>query len=597
MFGRYVHHLLKLQLLLAFGILSILYAVNGNGQTGGTVSLPPPVRLIPDLTETDTLRTWSTPKNWLVRNTSTKRTFFGIPGDLLTVGDGIYTPTGEPGPKCVEYKFDDANELTSTIPNPGQNVSFTVKKIDTIEELKQSLNVSAAASFGWGVFSGDAQFSFAKSGSYNSYSSYLFVRMTVQNATRLLKDRRMSAAGMTMIAAGWPVFLNRCGDQFVNGYRTGGEFAAIVRAESHSASEYSNTQAAVQASVNAILASADGQAEFKNQLETLNKSSKLEVIMIRKGSLGDIPGVGALIDAVQTFPCKVKDGDPCPGKPEGNPWVYELITQRYGSVNDFPPDFGSMNGVASQISALETISSWLDKAYKIRSDLNYISLHPEEFQDPKLDLVAKLFDENENRISTFDGLKDRCGQDAVSGCQLPSPPVFPNIQENWVGKGPKCSIWEITDENGNQYSETFEARGGNWLGYFDAGSGRPGATFSPPPAGIFSWPLLQTNEHVLKDSRGSIYRVNRSCNGNGCGWSYDPGDHPASPYGLRHQPRYDINGNRFRWYRKAERRDIDERYTAYYAVPVAASGAVCNSPAATNPGRSCRWYPQPEACH
>src|SRR5262249_685235 len=154
---------------------------------------------------------------------------------------------------------------------------------------------------------------------------------------------------------------------------------------------------------------------------------------------------------------------------------------------------------------------------------------------------------------------------------------------NWPGvKTEECMVWNKQDASGQDYKEVISGRP-NELHYQACAGGRPCAyppvAFSFPGPMVF-WPLYM-NVHTILHPRGVIYRVDYNCTGGGCPWSYDPGDHSI---GAEYQGRYDIIGDRsFRWYRLRQNPATNETYTAYFAVPDHATGAICKTDKAKKP--------------
>jgi hypothetical protein len=97
----------------------------------------------------------------------------------------------------MQYNADnEQNELVST---GGSSVSYTLRQIKSVETLKTTLNLSASASFGWGVYSGSAAFNFAREASLTRFSNFLFLRVEVQNGERVLQQSLLSNESLARI--------------------------------------------------------------------------------------------------------------------------------------------------------------------------------------------------------------------------------------------------------------------------------------------------------------------------------------------------------------------------------------------------------------
>ena len=111
----------------------------------------------------------------------------GLNTDVLVIGQGIHTATGEKGGLAVVYNHQPDEELTTVIENSGIRTRFDFHQIKSVEELKKSLRVDAAASLGWGIYKGDAAAEFFQSGSFTKYNNFLFIDIEVKNASKILK--------------------------------------------------------------------------------------------------------------------------------------------------------------------------------------------------------------------------------------------------------------------------------------------------------------------------------------------------------------------------------------------------------------------------
>ena len=506
--------------------------------------------------------------------------------DKLNIGDGFNSATAEPGARCIIYNDSDA-ELTTVITTPGQNVEFHLEQVQSLQQLEEMMNVHAAASFGWGIFSGDASFDFFKSGSYSSYSSYLFVDVQVLNATRQLKSKRLRADMKNLASSNLRAFVTRCGDEYIYGYRSGGQFTAIVQFESSSAQERQHTEAAISASINALVASGSGSVAFQNAIASLNQTSRQKVYILRKGDEGSLGNISQVVDTALVFPDKVKMNG-------GHPWTYALLTQSYQTAINFPNGV-DLTYVQNQGRSIAEYSKWLEQAYTIRSDLSYVLSHPDEFVIPDQAALHNAYDHNEEVIRDVLRLGEACRDNPRHACDVPTPPVFPNVALNWQGKPQgTCTVWKKRDANGALYSVTVDAKQFPYSTYQMCTANRP--CQYPPQPYPFPSSIYKTGYIPLPVASGVIYAVDHPHTGDGCGWCYDPGDH--NPGGAEYQARYDIveNGRAIRWYRMWQRQDCKELYRLYYAVPEIAVGTACNTPEAIKPSHDCRWYPQPESC-
>lgn len=341
-----------------------------------------------------------------------------IATDRLSVGDGFNSTTGEPGGNCAV--FDPGHEKDDLyVPGgvTGQKTVYDFYEITSLDQLKTALNVSASASFGYGIFSADASFSFMKSGSYNSYHNYLFVQIRVTNPTEILKKKSLSPAALQYAATNR--FFETCGNEFIYARTTGGDLTGIIELSSSSVEEHDKLSAAMNVAINGFLASGGGSASFSQAIDTVKNVAQTRVHIIRNGGLGDIPNIDTLQAAALKFPSSVQ-------LITGHPVIDVLITQPYTVTDNLPGNL-KFDLVKFQMDTLPRLASWLDEAYQIRGDLKFILDHPSQFYVKTAD-VSQLWNSNEDTIQSLLSQADTCRTKPATGCKLPPPPSFADVQ-------------------------------------------------------------------------------------------------------------------------------------------------------------------------
>jgi hypothetical protein len=338
--------------------------------------------------------------------------------DRLSIGDGYNSATGDPGGNCVAFNpSNEASELYVPGGVAGQRTLYDLYEITTLEQLKTSLNVSASASFDWGIFSGDASYQFMRSGTLNSYSNYLFVRVRVANPTEIIKRKSLSSSALQYASQGR--FFQTCGNEFIYARTTGGDLTALVEFSSNSTTEHEQVSTSVNLAVNGFLASGGGGVAMSQALDQLKSVSRTRVHIIRNGGLGDIPDLSALKTAALAFPKSVQ-------LVSGHPVVALLLTQPYTTTDNLPADL-NFDLVRYQMDTLPRLAAWLDDAYKIRGDLKYILDHSSQFFIKTSD-VSVLWNKNEDLIQSLLSTAEVCRTAPQTGCKLPPPPDFADIQ-------------------------------------------------------------------------------------------------------------------------------------------------------------------------
>ena len=293
-----------------------------------------------------------------------------IATDRLSIGDGYNSATSEPGGNCVAFDpGHESDDLYTPGGVTGQKTLYDFFEISSLDQLKTVLNVSASASFGYGVFSGDASTSFMRSGTYNAFNNYLFVRVRVTNPTEMLKKKSLSRAALQYAAENR--FFETCGNEFIYARTSGGDLTGIIEISSSSVEEHDKASASVNVAVNGFLASGRGSAAFSQALDSLKSTTQTRVHIIKNGGLGDIPDIDSLKTAALQFPGSVQ-------LTSGHPVIALLITESYVTTDNLPSTL-NFNLVRFQMDTLPRLAAWLDQCYQIRGDLTYIQSHPSQF--------------------------------------------------------------------------------------------------------------------------------------------------------------------------------------------------------------------------
>ena len=417
-----------------------------------------------------------------------------VPTDRLLIGQGLNSATGEQGALCVAYDPDkEASELTSAAGNEaGQKVSYVLQQVTSIESLKKAAKVDASASFGWGVFSSDATASLISSGEFTQYNNFVYAEISVYNAFQALKSRNLRAQpALAWAKAGPDVFVDHCGDEYIYGRQTGGDFAAIIQFSSTNESDQQTVSGAINI---AIAPFGGGSADFMSALQKLQRISTSRVMVVRNGGMGDIPDVADLVEAVRKFPDAVK----------AHPVVIGLATDSYKNVDNIPRNV-TFGVVTNEARTLAVIAGYLDQAYQNRANLTFIIRNPTQFVINSPADLTKAWNENEQIITDQLDKATSCHDDAPKCGKAPAPPSFPTFAPQRTGSGPESPPkdpqydlrWVTQDEHGRPYAQTFvidQYRNYKNGGYVDQGS------------------------FYLTDQQGSIQSVDYTCDDTPNSW-------------------------------------------------------------------------------
>ena len=347
----------------------------------------------------------------------TKTVLFNVPGEdssmALLPGQGLNHIDWTPKGFCTDTQHFQTQSGQST----GQFVEFRLLEISSVSALRESLNVTAAASFQASVFGRiSARMDYAKSVNKNSQSRYLLVHTRVGNQLNLATQFRFRPEAKALLQQGdTKRFLENCGTQFVYGYRTGGEFFALFEFEFSSTEEDRKFGMAIQATGMSWKAS----AEVNAALQKFNLQARTHVSIYRMGGAGVLPDVTDIRSFALQYPTMVNTLH--------NHFVtLELITKDYSGVE--PVNLAPNPGlVIRQDQVINQLARDRDRAMEVLNSVRYIKLHPQEFE--AISMQTQL-DQGEAQLTAYiNGVNQsavNCFADLLQGCVLPTL-SFPSV--------------------------------------------------------------------------------------------------------------------------------------------------------------------------
>ncbi len=321
--------------------------------------------------------------------------------DIMAFGAGFDAVSGDVKGDCVLR-----TEPESTTVGQGQDVSFFLELITDSVQLAKRLEVSASASLKVGLGGGSAKAKFVADQKINSYSAFLLVHVVVKNPTKRIRDVRLADSARELLATGKREgFRRRCGDEFLVGITTGGEFLGMIEIESRDETDKKDISAKVRASGLTWKAS----AEFHSAVERITAQRNTKVTVFRKGTQESIPiELKDMIDQAKDFPKLVAGA---------NAYAYSASFQSY-EVLDLPPTANPID-IKAQAYVVERMAAEHMRYQNMLNNIEYVLDHPEQFE--QLDRAALSTKANELRgaLNRIIESASKCF-DNYQLCQLPT---------------------------------------------------------------------------------------------------------------------------------------------------------------------------------
>ncbi len=342
-----------------------------------------------------------------------------LPGDddsyALTIDQGYNSVTNRSAGHCVEL-----GELRTQSGNVlGQSAEFQLLEISTESALRESLDITASGSLSFGFFGGgSARVKYANSVNKNSQSKYLMVHTRVSNQLELASSFKFTSEALQLIQRQGAAkeFVRQCGDEFVFGRRTGGEFYALFEFEMHSDEEGKQFSTAVSASGLGWKAA----GEVNKALSQFNMFSQTQVRMLRIGGTGDFPQVSDISEFARTFPTLVE------ATRGGAPVTLSLLTKDYSGVS---PVDGMPNEVAltRQRIVVERLAKMRDNAMEELRTLDFVRENRDIYRSDPGALLGQWELQLNQYLNRVMEATLACFQDIWQSCDLPTDVQMPNL--------------------------------------------------------------------------------------------------------------------------------------------------------------------------
>jgi hypothetical protein len=300
----------------------------------------------------------------------------------------------------------------------GQKVSFKLRQITSSSELAKELEISASASLRATFGGASAKATFASSQKINQFSIYLLVQVRVTNPTRRLRDVKLTNEASELLKGqGLEAFRKRCGDEFLSGITTGGEYLAILQANTSSDEEQKKLSISMNAKGAGGMWSAS--ASFRSSLEQISQEHSLEVTSFQQGGdESEVPDkVEEIIKRAVNFPKQV-EGDKA--------YACSAFFQDYKTL-DLPQGMNPID-VEQQKNVIEKLAEYYLSYSDVLSSIEYVTKNFDQF-DADAFVLAVLSQKANDIRKIMNMLRDsasNCFNDYRS-CNLPENIVLPVV--------------------------------------------------------------------------------------------------------------------------------------------------------------------------
>jgi hypothetical protein len=332
--------------------------------------------------------------------------------DGMKIGLGYDQLSGEITPSAG-VKGDSVTPIQQA---KGQKISLDCVTIEDIESLSKQLGVSVAAGGSYMGFSASAKVDYVNSCNFSSYSTYVLVKVSVQNVFESMDNPIFNEDSIELISNGNTArFRERFGDCFISGIKTGGEFFAIYQITSTSQTDRESVAVKVHAAYRTVGAGADLDVAVNTANEHTKNRTEVQIHVFRLGSIQEIPmNPSEIMTHAKRFPKDVT-GE--------NSYPFAVLLQPYNRLES-PNDRFNFYELQQQQDALQDMARRRFNLLKLKNDIAFILKYPSDFQNPDgsavdVNHLTSIGTKVSTAINDLQRKAAACARDATS-CDIPS---------------------------------------------------------------------------------------------------------------------------------------------------------------------------------
>lgn len=255
----------------------------------------------------------------------------------------------------------------------GQRIRYQVEKVDSMSELKATLDIGASASFSGLLGSGSAKARFVGSQEVSAFHVHLVVRCTVDSGRTGLGRFALGQEARDLLA-GEPVdlpgFHRRYGDEFVSAVTTGGELVVLYEFRTTSATHRRQVSAALEGAIGGV----KGQGDLAETFQRIQSTTRVHLELFVDGGHGTLPRLDAqeILEFSRTFPERLREG--------AGAVILREETTDYQAAEGFPAHLDLP--YADNRLLLDELAHLYDAITTHQAALAYMRRHPDQFEVP-----------------------------------------------------------------------------------------------------------------------------------------------------------------------------------------------------------------------
>lgn len=320
----------------------------------------------------------------------------------IRLGQGFEVLDDSVRGECVAYEKDEASTAQ------GQREDYRLFEIADSYQMTEVLNLSLSMKYK-SMFgsSAEGKASLARNRAVTQFANTFMVRSSVRNPVQSIVKVRLTEP-MAALARSSPAdFRQRCGNHFVSGVITGGEFFGYVAVQTQNVDEQEKLSASYSATYGLGGSfQSQGQAD-KDFLEKISNRRTTIEYHRSGGKPEPVRDVASMYKVLEGFADSVRGEGAVP---------YQASLQPYTTLPNFPVS-------ADTTPKEQGLARILERAWQLRSlkdDVAYVRAHPGEFamKSVPANAVVEVAAAVNAQLETLEAAANRC---RTSGeCTLPA---------------------------------------------------------------------------------------------------------------------------------------------------------------------------------
>ena len=291
----------------------------------------------------------------------------------------------------------------------GQQVTADCIIVQEVESLHKQLGIAIDAGGSYMGFSASAKVDYLNVCDLSTYSTYVVVRVSVQNAFESFDEPKFHEDAEQLLKnSNTDRFHERFGDSFIVGLQTGGEYFGIYQISGTDQSERESLAVQVHAAYSAgPLASASLNTTINSATESSKSNLEVHVHVFRQGAVttADL-SLEDIMTTARRFPVDVYGG---------NSFAYAVLLGDYKDLRS-PNDAFNYYKIRTQQDVLADLARKRFEFLALRDDIKYILHHSDDFvnsdgTDVDRDALSRQFDDVVAELNTMEDQASDCASD------------------------------------------------------------------------------------------------------------------------------------------------------------------------------------------